>query len=223
MGLISALILARGGSKGIPKKNIRLLNGKPLIQYSIDAALKSNADEVWVSSDNDEILTVAAKCGAKTIQRPDELCTDTSPSDESLLHFIDNNPQTESLIFIQPTSVLLIPSDINRGIELFKTKDIDSVFSCYTKDWESTYDSHLNPINWDGINRPRRQDVGPLLVENGAFYITSKRLLLSTKKRYGGRIKGVIMPSMRSIQIDTMNDLINAELLLKNGNICRYR
>ncbi len=90
MNKIVSIIPARGGSKRIPKKNLIKINGKPLIYYMIKASLESKVDETWVSSEDDEILRVAKKYGAKIIKRPEELATDTSSSESVLLHFADN-------------------------------------------------------------------------------------------------------------------------------------
>ena len=103
---ILSVILARGGSKGIPSKNIVDLNGKPLISYTIEASLQSNVDETWVSTDSSEIASVSSDYGANVIDRPSEISTDTSQSEEALLHFTYNH-DFDIMVFIQPTSPLL--------------------------------------------------------------------------------------------------------------------
>lgn len=200
----TALILARGGSKGIPNKNIRDLNGKPLISYTISAAQKSDIDEVWVSSDSDEILNVANNCGAKTIKRPSVLAMDHSPSEPSLIHFL-NNVNCDTLIFIQPTSPLLLHSDINLGLE--KANSYDSVFSVYREHWVPRWSLNVEPDSWDPLNRPRRQDQPEKYVENGAFYISKSTAILASNCRYSGRINVAEMPYSRSVQVDTLDDL----------------
>ena len=127
-----ALILARGGSKEVPKKNIRLLSGEPLISYCINTAKYSNVNEIWVSTDNKTIKGISTGLGAKVIDRPDEFATDESPSEDALLHFAENI-DFDVLVFIQPTSPLLRPSYINEGLE--KIKEYDSVFSVYKEHW----------------------------------------------------------------------------------------
>jgi len=101
-----ALILARGGSKEIPKKNIQPLSGEPLISYAINSAKWSDVDEVWVSTDDKIIKSISEGLGVKVIDRPDEFATDESPSEDALLHFAENI-DFDVLVFIQPTSPLL--------------------------------------------------------------------------------------------------------------------
>ena len=103
---IVTVILARGGSKGIPRKNIIDINGRPLIWYSINASLNSNVSETWVSTDDDEIKLVSINCGAKVIDRPSELATDSIMGDDSLVHFA-NEKDFDVLVYIQPTSPLI--------------------------------------------------------------------------------------------------------------------
>lgn len=200
-----ALILARGGSKGIPNKNLIKIGSQPLIYYSIKAALESNVDEVWVSSDSDIILIVSQNLGAKTIKRPPELSTDTSSSEEALLHF-SKNIDFNTLVFIQPTSPLIESKYINEG--LTKLHKYDSIFSAYREHWIPRWDLNLNPIEWDINNRPRRQDKDEVLVENGAFYITNKENLQQSKVRYSKNIGVVEMPYYKSFQLDTQDDLL---------------
>ena len=107
---IVSVILARGGSKGIPQKNIVNLNGKPLIQYSIDASNNSNVEETWVSTDCSKIKKISLTLGANVLDRPTHLATDISSSDSALLHFAEN-VDFEILVFIQPTSPLIKAND----------------------------------------------------------------------------------------------------------------
>ena len=186
-----ALILARGGSKEVPKKNIRLLSGEPLISYSINCAKYSEVDEVWVSTDNKAIKGISLGLGAKVIDRPDEFARDESPSEDAILHFAEN-VDFDVLVFMQPTSPLLRPSYINDGLE--KMKEYDSVFSAF------------NPIGFDNDKRPRRQDRESVYVENGAFYITTKEKLLESKTRVSGNIGIVEMKMQDSFQVDSEND-----------------
>jgi CMP-N,N'-diacetyllegionaminic acid synthase len=198
-----ALILARGGSKEVPKKNIRLLSGEPLISYSINTAKYSNVDEVWVSTDNKAIKGIAIGLGAKVIDRPIEFATDESPSEDALLHFAEN-VDFDILVFMQPTSPLVRPSYIDEGLNLMK--DYDSVFSVYKEHWLPRWDMEINPIDFDNNNRPRRQDKESVYVENGAFYITTKEKLLESKTRVSGNIGVLEMKMQDSFQIDSEED-----------------
>ena len=201
---ILSVILARGGSKGIPSKNIVDLNGKPLISYTIEASLQSNVDETWVSTDSSEIASVSSTYGASVIDRPNEISTDTSQSEEALLHFTDNH-DFDIMVFIQPTSPLLKSIDINKGLELMSR--YDSILSVTREHWIPKWSMDMNPIDWEIDNRPMRQDKEETFLENGAFYITKRKNLLKSKLRYSGKIGFVEMPLSRSFQIDTIDDL----------------
>ena len=125
---IVSVILARGGSKGIPNKNIILIKNKPLIQYSIQASLCSKVDETWVSTDSLSIKKIALDCGAQVLDRPSKLSTDTASSDDALLHF-SQHVDFDILVFLQPTSPLILFNDINTGLDLIKQSQYDSLFS----------------------------------------------------------------------------------------------
>ena len=210
---IVSVILARGGSKGIPNKNIMLLKDKPLIQYSIDASLSSKVDKTWVSTDCQSIKNTALKCGAKVLDRPVELASDTSASEDALLHFSEN-VDFDILVFLQPTSPLILSQDINTGLDQLLSKGYDSLFSVYREHWLPRWSLKTKPENWDINHRPMRQNVDELLVENGAFYISTRQQLLKSKLRYGGKIGYIEMPLYRSFQIDTYDDIELVKKLL---------
>jgi N-acylneuraminate cytidylyltransferase len=202
--MIKTIILARGGSKGIPKKNITNINEYPLIYYTIKSALSSLANDVWISTDCSQISSIAQKFGAKVIDRPRGISGDKNKSEEALLHFAEN-VDFDILVFIQPTSPLLLSEDINKGLSMMR--DYDSVFSAYKEHWIPRWNLDYTPYQWSIDSRPMRQDRPEKYVENGAFYITSKKALLSSKLRYSGKIGIVEMPLYRSFQIDTPEDL----------------
>tara|TARA_B100001113_G_scaffold194937_1_gene159890 strand:+ start:364 stop:1011 length:648 start_codon:yes stop_codon:yes gene_type:complete len=204
---IVSLILARGGSKGIPSKNIIDLNGKPLISYTIQASQKSNVHSTWVSTDCQKIKNISKKLNANVIDRPERISGDFSKSEEALLHFA-KKIDFDILVFIQPTSPLLKAKDINKGIELLlNDNNCSSVFSVYKQHWLPRWSLDMKPIGWDVNNRPMRQEVNEEYIENGAFYITKKADLLNSKLRYSGKKNVVVMPYLRSFQIDTLDDL----------------
>ena len=203
---IVSVILARGGSKGIPNKNIILIKNKPLIQYSIQASLCSKVDETWVSTDSLSIKKIALDCGAQVLDRPSKLSTDTASSDDALLHF-SQHVDFDILVFLQPTSPLILFNDINTGLDLIKQSQYDSLFSVYKEHWIPRWSLNLEPYNWDTKKRPMRQEKEELLVENGAIYISTRAQLLSSKLRYGGKIGYIEMPLQRSFQIDTYDDM----------------
>ena len=219
---IVSVILARGGSKGIPRKNLIDLNGNPLISYAINASLNSNVDETWVSSEDDEIIEVSKQYGARTLRRPAELAEDESTSESALSHFADN-VKSDYTVFIQPTSPLLLAEDINKGIELLSKYGYDSVFSAYEEHWtgrwklnpRDEYRGILRPSNYTLDNRPRRQDLlYTTYIENGAFYISSTSTM-QFSCRLNGHIGILKMPQYRSFQVDTMEDLELIKKILK--------
>ena len=201
---IISVILARGGSKGIPSKNIVDLNGKPLISYTIESSLQSNVDETWVSTDSSDISSVSRTYGASVIDRPSDISTDTSQSEEALLHFTDNH-DFDIMVFIQPTSPLIKSEDINKGLKMMD--EYDSVFSVTKEHWIPRWTLDVKPHEWEIDSRPMRQDKPETYIENGAFYITKRKNLLESKLRYSGKIGVVEMPLSRSFQIDTFDDL----------------
>ena len=208
---IVSLILARGGSKGIPRKNIIDIHGKPLLAYTIQASLDSLVNETWVSTDCTEIKLVAKKYNAQVIDRPLELAEDTSQSEDALLHFAMNY-DFDILVFIQPTSPLINSEDINKGLEMMD--EYDSVFSVTKEHWIPRWTMDVKPFEWEIDNRPMRQDKPETYIENGAFYITKRKNLLESKLRYSGKIGVVEMPLSRSFQIDTKEDLELIEKLI---------
>jgi len=214
---IVSLTLARGGSKGVPRKNIYPLNGKPLISYVLEAAKQSKIDDRWVSTEDFEISKVAMSYGAQVIKRPAELAQDTSKCEHALMQFAEN-VDFDLLVYIQTTSPMVRAEDINKGISLMQTGYYDSVFSVCKEHWVPRWTLDVKPIDWHTAHRPRRQTVEPKYVENGAFYITTKKSLLDSGLRYSGKIGVVEMPFSRSMQVDTLDELQMIEKLLKEEN-----
>ena len=209
------IILARGGSKGIPKKNIVKINGKPLISYTINIAKKTFANNIWISTDCSEIKQVALQYDVNVIDRPHNISGDLASSEDALLHFA-NNIDFDAMVFIQPTSPLVKKEDINKGIELILKQDYDSVFSVYKEHWVPRWSKTSKPIDWNINQRPMRQHKEAHFVENGAFYITSKENLLRSRMRYSGKIGLYEMPLSRSLQIDTKDDLELVKKIINN-------
>ena len=145
---IVSVILARGGSKGIPGKNIIDVNGKPLIWYSINTSLNSNVSETWVSTDDTEIREVSTECGARVIDRPKELSTDRSQSDDALIHFA-SKVDFDVLVFIQPTSPLIKTEYINKGVDMIKSGEYNSVFTATEEHWIPRWSKDIEPIDWN--------------------------------------------------------------------------
>lgn len=208
-----AIIPARGGSKGIPKKNIIDFCGKPLIAWSILQAINTpEINEVYVSSDSDEILNVAKKYGADVIKRPVEIAGDTATSESVVEHALEViGLPVETVIMLQATSPLRKPDDLSRAISQFKTEKWDSAFSGAILDdfliWEKNSNGILGSFNYDYRKRGRRQDRMPQFVENGSFYIFKPDIFFSTGNRLGGKIGIFLMDFWQSFEIDTLDDL----------------
>lgn len=219
---IVCLIPARGGSKGVPRKNLRPLNDKPLIAYSIlDAKESELVDQIFVSTDDLEILEVAQQYGAKTIMRSLELANDMASSESALLHAlveIENQGITpELIVFLQCTSPIRTGQDIDQAIIQFKAENADSLLSVSPSHnflWENI-DGIGKSINYDYRSRPRRQEMKPQYVENGSIYIFKPWVLKKLNNRLGGKISLFLMKEEASIDIDSLIDFKIAEFFLK--------
>ena len=213
---IVSLITARGGSKGIPQKNLRFLNGKPLVSYSITASEASNVDETWVSTEDENIKLVSMNYGAKVIDRPTELADDIIMPDASIVHFAEN-VNFDLVVFMHPTSPLIKPEYINKAIDMMKSGEYDSVFSGTLEHWIPRWDMDVKPVNWNIKDRPRRQDMPSTYIENGMLYVAKREDILKNKLRYGGKIGVVEIPIKDSFQVDSPDDLDLVEKLIKIG------
>ncbi|HQT26902.1 MAG TPA: acylneuraminate cytidylyltransferase family protein, partial [Burkholderiales bacterium] len=175
---IVAVIPARGGSKGIPGKNIIDFCGKPLIAWSIEQALNAEGvDGVWVTSDSEEILDVSARYGASPIRRPENIAGDAATSESAWLHALDElekqGVEVEAMIGMQATSPVRESKDLENGVMTFRSGGCDSIFSASPLGdfliWEKKRDASYASVNYDYENRKRRQDVSEQYVENGSF------------------------------------------------------
>lgn len=220
---VNAIILARGGSKGIPKKNIIDFCGKPLIFWTIDQCLKSKyINNVWVSSESDEILDVATKYGSETIKRPIEISGDFVSSEVAWLHAIDYIKKKQDIDIIvapQVTSPLRESKDFDKALEYYKKNGFDSMFSSSISEdlflWQKNALDGLESINYDYINRQRRQDNQLQIIENGSFYIFTTEIIKKYKNRLGGKIGHFQMEFWKMIEIDSVEDLRICNALMK--------
>jgi len=210
---IVSITLARGGSQEVPRKNIKLLNEKPLIYYVLNSIENAGISERWVSTDDQEIANIANSFGANILMRPPEMALNTSKSEEALKHFSDN-VDFDIMVFVQTTSPMIQPCYINQGIEMMKS-GYDSVFTAYKEHWSPRWTLEVEPINWETHNRPMRQEVRENYVENGSFYMTTKEAFVKTGLRYSGKIGVVEMPFSESFQIDSYDDFDLIESLMK--------
>ena len=220
------IIPARGGSKGVPGKNIKLLNGKPLIHYTIEAALEVfSKDQILVSTDSEEIKSVSEECGITVpFLRPAELATDTSSSYDVLLHAVDfaakNGMDFDTVVLLQPTSPLRKAEHITGTMDAFEDS-LDMVVSVKIADANPYYS--LFEENNDGLltkskegNFTRRQDCPEVYEYNGAVYVINKESLLRESLGAFKRVKKFIMPAEASLDIDTDLDWKIVELILRN-------
>jgi CMP-N,N'-diacetyllegionaminic acid synthase len=220
-----AIITARGGSKGLPRKNVLPFCGKPLIAHTIEAAKNSSSiDRIIVSTDDEEIATVSRVYGAEVpFIRPPILASDTAGSREVLLHALGilehQNSLIENFCLLQPTSPLRTAEDIDRAVEIFKERSADSVLSI------TAYD---HPVQWavilgkDGClcSREkeipiRRQDLKEYYRPNGALYVFRKSFFKSASGYYGPKSYGYIMSREYAVDIDTKLDFVVAEAISK--------
>ena len=223
---VLAVIPARGGSKGIPGKNFYPISGKPLISYAIEAALESRCvGRLIVSTDDKKITEVSSTYGAETVQRPIEISGDGHQSEQALIHVIDHLEANEKytpewLIFIQCTSPLLFPGDIDEAYKVASTEGYDSVFSAYEERfmgrWQYSKNNTVNPVNYKPDKRPMRQELSREFVENGAIYVMRTDHLKRTGTRFGKKCGIYVMPLERSFQVDTLEDISLIEKII-NG------
>ncbi|KAL7857891.1 hypothetical protein AOLI_G00179930 [Acnodon oligacanthus] len=215
-GHIAAVILARGGSKGIPLKNIKKLAGVPLIGWVLRAAVDSEVfDSVWVSTDHDEIERVARKFGARVHRRSAEVSKDTSTSLETLQEFSRLNPDVDVICNIQATSPCLHPQHLKEAVEKITKQGYESVFSVVRRHhfrWQEVKNgaTSTTALNLNPARRPRRQDWDGELCENGSFYFATKELL-GKGLLQGGRTIYFEMQPEYSVDIDVDIDWPVAE------------
>lgn len=217
-----AIIPARGGSRGIKRKNLRSVGGLPLVAHSILAALgSSHIEKVFVSTDDEEIASVAKRHGAEAIMRPAEISGDTASSESALLQVLEviekkEGVLPETLVFLQCTSPLTLSSDIDGLLQSMKEAGADSAFSAVNSHrflWRPDPAEGAVGVNHDKRFRPRRQDLGVQWEENGAIYAMKIEGFRQAKHRFFGITVAHEMPEIRSLDIDEAHHLVLAEAL----------
>ncbi len=221
-----AVIPARGGSKGIPGKNIKLLAGKPLITYSIEAAFNTKLiNKIVVSTDDDGIAKISKNYNSEVVMRPDELANDDSPTIDAVIHVINSLEKDgyfpDIVVLLQPTSPLRNTEDIDNCIDLFiKNKDkYDSLVSVCEFE-HSPYlslkieEGYLKPYFGEEYLNKRRQELSKLYMPNGSIFISKKKNILKSKSFYNGNIIPYFMNTEESIDIDSFIDFKLAEIIL---------
>ena len=218
-----AIIPARGGSKRLPRKNILDLCGKPLISWSIEAALKSKyISKVVVSSDDEEILNISSNFGADIIKRPYELANDTATTFDAIKHTINNLEKYDYIVLLQPTSPLRNEKHIDEAIELLEEKQADGIVSVCEMDhsplWSNTLpeDGNMRGFLREEILNKRSQDLEKYYRLNGAVYICKTDKLLENKSFFlKDNIFAYIMDRKSSIDIDEEIDFLFAERVIE--------
>jgi CMP-N-acetylneuraminic acid synthetase len=228
---ILTIIPARGGSKGVPRKNIRLVGGKPLIAYTIDAVLQVQdlIHRVIVSTDDAEIAEIARTCGAEVpFLRPAELSGDRVPTLPVLQHavrFVEDQDQVRMdwVLLLQPTTPFRAPQDIRRAVELASSGGCDSVisvvqvFSTHPILMKRIQGDQLVPYCIEEKEGTRRQDYQPpAYMRNGAIYLSRRDTIMENSSIWGKTIRPYIMPEERSVNIDSQLDFKLAEFLIQD-------
>ena len=224
---IIAIIPARGGSKGLPGKNIRPLAGKPLIAWTIDAAKKVKAiDRVIVSTDDKKIAAAARRSGAEVpFMRPAKLARDRSTTLSAIQHAVSwlkthENYQPDVIVLLQPTSPLRDAGEIQKAMALLQKSKADSVVSLclaeHSPHWMKVLKGNrVYPLLKNAKENSRRQDLPPVYHINGAIYITRYKTLMTQKRILGRDTRAFVMDAASSVDIDTPLDFKTAEMILR--------
>ena len=220
---IIALIPARGGSKGIPKKNIKLFNGEPLVNHSIKYAKNCNLiDEIYVSTDDEEISLVSSKAGASVIKRPINISGDNATTESAIKHTLKSlSKKPDIIVLLQPTSPYRPEGSLQEALDKFIDNDYDSLLSISPTHrfiWSIDKKNNLK-ASYDFLKRPRRQDLKKSeinFIENGSLYIFKYESFLLSENRLGGKIGYVEFDEEFSHEIDTYYDFKFLEGLVKN-------
>lgn len=224
-GAVLAVIPARGGSKGVPRKNVRVVAGLPLVAWTIRAAQDSEAlDNITVSSDDPETLAIAASFGVEALRRPPRLAQDKTPGTEAVLHAaLAQRDPPKIVVCLQPTSPLRTHQDIDNALQLFTSSAADNCVSVTRvrkpPEWMYRLGPDLDLDRYSDDAMPlTRQEAPPLVALNGAIYITRLNHLAQTRSFTSGYTIGYNMDSRTSLDIDDELDMEIAECLLSRRN-----
>lgn len=215
-------VLARGGSKGIPGKNVRTVGGVPLVVRAVNAARGAETvDRVVVSTDDDSIAALARAAGADVIERPAELGADDTASEAALVHALDalragDRDDPDVTVLVQCTSPFTEAADIDGTIALLHDRDFDCAFTAVRTHaflWRESPTGFV-AVNHDASSRPRRQDRPVEFVETGAVYAMRTAGFRRARHRFFGEVGVFEVPPERALEIDELADLARAEQLV---------
>ncbi len=223
---VLTIIPARGGSKGVPRKNVRVIAGKPLIAWTILSAKKSKyAQNCFVSTEDTEIARVSAEFGVPVIRRPHNLADDMTPMCDVVKHALQTCEAIEGgtytyVLLLQPTSPLRTNQDIDNSIQTLIDSSADSVIS--VTEYEGVHpskmytlrDGYLNCVA-ENLHQSRRQDLASIYRRNGAIFACTRELFQNKNCLWGEKIVSYVMPKNRSVDIDNSEDLDLAEFYIK--------
>lgn len=218
---ILSIIPARGGSKGIPKKNLVTINRKPLLYYTINASISSKlVTKTVVSSDDALILKKAKELGVIGIKRPKKLASSSSQIESTIHHILDYLKKNEKytpdiIVLLQNTSPIRNGKHIDDAIKLLLKKKFNSVLSVFSSHYFLwTQKNKAKPVNYNPFYRINRQNFETQYIENGAIYITTLEAFQKSKCRVSGKIGLYEMKKIESFEIDDFDDLILIKKLL---------
>ena len=217
---VCAVIPARGGSKGVPRKNLRVLGGQPLVARAVQTLLASSTvGSVFVSTDDPEIAAVARRAGARVIERPAQLSGDEATSESALEHALSHLASQgvvpDVTVFVQATSPFIRAADIDRAVTMVRAGTCDVAFSVVRSDvhlWRDDVDGPVG-VNHHAAVRQRRQDRVPEHAETGAFYVMRTQGFREHGHRFFGRLHLMEVDPTEALEIDTEHDLMLAELI----------
>ncbi|MGB9887721.1 MAG: cytidylyltransferase domain-containing protein [Moorellales bacterium] len=221
---VLAVIPARGGSKGVPRKNLRIVAGKPLIVRTVETCLAAKTvSRVVVSTDDPAIGELSQRSGAEVVWRPPEISGDHARSEEAVLHVLDTLRHSEGyvpdiVLLVQCTSPLTLSEDIDATVYKLLQEGADCAFAATLFHgflWRTDEVLGAVGINHDSTVRLRRQDLPPQYLETGAVYAMRTEGFLKARHRFFGRLALYVMPSERCLEIDSPHDLITASVLLR--------
>jgi CMP-N,N'-diacetyllegionaminic acid synthase len=212
---IKALVPARGGSKGVSRKNLLMVAGYPLLAHSILTLRAAGISEAWVSTEDEQIMQVARTYGAHVLVRPEELATDDASTEDVISHFLAN-VSCDVVVMVQCTSPMLQPQHIVNGLNKMLACGLDSVFSAVKADDMLVWDAELHPMNYRPERRGRRQTRREhIYVESGGFYIFTRRMFSQHGCRIGGNFGVTEVPFWQSFQVDNKHDVANIRRLME--------